>query len=432
MRVTLVRPGYGEMMEGYRLDDGRMEPLSLAILAGMLPPDCEPVLVDERAEPIPYDDPTGLVAISIDTFTARRGYAIADAFRARGVRVVLGGFHATLAPDEAAAHADAVVVGDCEPVWRAVVEDARAGRLRPRYAGPLGPPQPGVFPRRDLLKGKGYLPVSLVQFGRGCPFECSYCAVSSFFGRRHHVRPVEDVIAEIERDDLRLVLFADDNLTIDRPAARRLMAALKGRGIRWACQASVDIALDPRLLDEMAEAGCVGQLVGFEAIEAEELRWMRKPAGARDFAVYQQAVERFREHGLLTWASFILGGDYDTEDSVRRTVAFAIESKFALAFFHILVPYPGTDLYAQLEREGRLRFGGRWWDHPDFRYNTATFVPRHFTPERLGERVVQANRAFYAWPSILSRALEPRTHLRSLTNAAIYARFNQLVRRTST
>jgi radical SAM superfamily enzyme YgiQ (UPF0313 family) len=432
MRITLVRPGYGDMTKGYRLDEGRMEPLSLAILAGMLPPDCEPVLADERVAPIPLDAPTGLAAISIDTFTARRGYALADGYRARGVPVVIGGFHATLAPDEAALHADAVVVGDAEAVWREVVADARAGRLRRRYAGPFGPPQPGILPRRDLLRGHGYLPVSLVQYGRGCPFDCAYCAVASFFGRRHHVRPVEEVIAEIERDDLRLVLFADDNLTIDRPAARRLMAALRGRKVRWACQASVDIAQDPRLLDEMAESGCVGQLVGFEAIEPEELRWMRKPAGSRDFAVYQRAVERFREHGLLTWASFILGGDYDTEDSVRRTVQFAIESKFALAFFHVLVPYPGTDLYAQLAREERLRFEGRWWDHPDFRYNTATFLPRHFSPERLGELTVQANKAFYAWPSILSRALEPRTHLRSLRNAAIYARFNQLVRRTST
>lgn len=432
MRITLIRPGYGELIDGYRLDDGRMEPLALAILAGLLPPDCEPVLVDDRVEPVPFDAPTGLVAISVDTFTARRAYAIADQYRLRGVPVVLGGIHASLAPEEASAHADALVTGDGEGVWREVVEDARRRRLRPRYQGAFGPPQPGAFPRRDLFRGKGYLPVSLVQFGRGCPFDCAYCAVARFFDRRHHCRPVEDVIAEIERDDLRLVLFTDDNLTIDRPAVRRLMAALRGRGVRWACQASVDIAREPALLEEMAASGCLGQLVGFESIDPDSLAWLNKPAGGRDFATYQLAVRRFREHGLLTWSSFMLGADHDTEETVRRTVDFAIDAKFTLAFFHILMPYPGTELYRRLAAEGRLRFGGRWWLDEAFRYNAATFVPRHFSPERLTELTVGANKAFYAWPSILRRAFQAETHLRSLTRAAVFARFNYLVRQTST
>jgi radical SAM superfamily enzyme YgiQ (UPF0313 family) len=432
MKVTLVRPGYGDLTEGYSLDDGRMEPLSLAILAGALPPDCDPVLCDERVAPVPIDDRTDLAAITVDTFTARRAYALADAYRARGVPVVLGGIHVSLAPEEAAAHADAIVIGDAEPVWREVIDDRRRGALRPRYHGPFGLPQGGVFPRRDLFRGKGYLPVSLVQFGRGCPFDCAYCAVSRFFDRQHHCRPVDEVIDEIARDDLRLVLFTDDNLTIDRPASRRLFAALRSRKIRWACQASVDIAKDPWLLEEMAESGCMGQLVGFESIEPDSLRWLRKPAGSRDFETYRSAIERFRAHGLLTWASFILGADHDTEESIRRTVEFAIESKFALAFFHILVPYPGTDLYARLAAEGRLLFEGRWWLHPDFRYNTATFLPKQLSPRELADLTVWANREFYSMSSIARRALEPRTNLRSVVNASVYARFNYLVRQTST
>jgi radical SAM superfamily enzyme YgiQ (UPF0313 family) len=409
-----------------------MEPLSLAILAGALPPDCDPVLCDERVAPVPVDDPTDLAAITVDTFTVRRAYALADAYRARGVPVVLGGIHVSLAPEEAEAHADAIVIGEAEPVWREVIEDRRRGALRPRYRGPFGPPQRGVLPRRDLFRGKGYLPVSLVQFSRGCPFDCAYCAVSRFFDRQHHYRPVEEVIEEIARDDLRLVLFTDDNLTIDRPASRRLFAALRSTRIRWACQASVDIAKDPWFLEEMAESGCLGQLVGFESIEPDSLRWLRKPAGGRDFEAYRSAIEQFRAHGLLTWASFMLGADHDTEDSVRRTVQFAIESKFALAFFHILVPYPGTDVYARLAAEGRLLFGGQWWLHPDFRYNTATFLPKQLSPRELADLTVWANREFYRPSSIARRALEPRTNMRSFLNASIYARFNYLVRQTST
>lgn len=432
MRVTLVRPGYGDLLDGYRLDDGRMEPLSLAILAGMLPEGDQPVLVDERAEPVPLDAPTDLVAITADTFTARRAYQLADEWRARGVPVVLGGVHPTILPEEAAAHADAIVVGDAEPVWRQVVEDARRQALRPRYRGAFGPPQPGVRPRRDLLRGKGYLPVSVVQFGRGCPFDCAYCAVSRFFEREHHCRPAAEVVEEIARDELRLVLFADDNLTVDRPAVRRLLAALKGRGVRWACQASVDIAKDPRLLDQMAEAGCVGQLVGFESIEPLSLGWLGRPEGMRSFETYQRAVEAFRRHGLLTWASFVLGADDDSEASIRRTVEFAIESRVTLAFFHILMPYPGTALHARLGSEGRLLFGGRWWLHPAYRYSAATFVPRRMAPDELSALCAWANREFYRIGSIARRALDLRTHLRSLANAVVFARFNLLVRATST
>ncbi len=432
MKLTLIKPAIGEIIEGYRLNDGRMEPLQLGILAAMTPPDIEVVLYDERLEGIPFEEPTDLVAITVDSITARRAYAISDAFRMRGIPVVLGGIHVTLAPEEASLHADAVVLNDAEPVWPDLISDARKGTMRQKYAAPFGDPQRGILPRRDLFKGKGYLPVSLIQFSRGCPFNCSFCAVSRFFGRVHHCRPVEDVVREIERDNLRFVLFTDDNLTANKSKAKDLCKALKPLKVRWASQASVDLVHDQELLELMAESGCMGQLIGFDSVNSRSLRWMEKTPNLVAYDGYEKAVERLREHGFQVWASFILGNDYDSPETIQNTVRFAIDSKFTLAFFHILVPYPGTVLYARLQKEGRLLFGGKWWLHPEFRYNTATFVPQQLTPEELGEITVWANKKFYSTRSVISRLFDSKTNLGSIMKFLAYVRFNLLIRQTST
>ncbi len=428
----LIRPGFGDIIEGYRLNDGKMEPLQLGIIAALTPPDVDVELFDERVEPIPVDRPVDLVAITVDSITARRAYAISEEFRARGVPVVLGGMHVTLLPDEASAHADAIVIGDAEPVWEKVVTDARTGCLRPVYSGPFGEPQRGIIPRRDLFRGKGYLPVSIVQFSRGCPFNCSFCAVARFFGNSHLCRQVDTVVREIEHDNLRFVLFADDNLTANREAAKGLCRALKPLGIRWASQVSVDLVQDTELLELMAESGCMGQLIGFDSINPTSLRWMNKAPNLRHLDRYHAAVERLRQFGFQVWASFMLGNDYDSPQCIEETVKFAIASKFTLAFFHLLVPYPGTRLYEELRRADRLLYDGTWWTHPGFRYNTATFIPKQMSPAELAEITVWANREFYSARSIFSRTFDTKTNLDSIAKFLLYLRFNILVRNTST
>ncbi len=432
MRLMLIKPDIGETIEGYRLNNGRMEPLQLGILAALTPEDVEVDLFDERVEEIPFDERADLVAITVDSITARRAYAIADDFRARGVQVVLGGIHSTLLPEEASSHADAIVIGDAEPVWAEVVSDARARKLRRVYAGPFGEPQAGVLPRRDLFRRKGYLPVSLVQFSRGCPFNCSFCAVAKFFGSEHNCRRVEGVVREIEHDDLRFILFTDDNLTANRPAAKALCRSLKPLGIHWATQVSIDVVQDRELLELMAESGCLGQLIGFDSLNSESLRWMRKSPNLRHEDRYRSAVDLLRQYGFQVWASFMLGNDFDSPECIMETVRFAIESKFTLAFFHILVPYPGTPLYAEFQHAGRLLYGGSWWLDPRFRYNTATFAPKQMTPEELAQITVWANREFYSARSILARSLDTKTNLGSFMKFLLYVRFNYLVRSTST
>ena len=350
MKITLVKPNIGRMDHSLYVDEARMEPLQLGVLAAMVPPDDEVVLHDDRMEAIPYDAPTDLVAITVETYTARRAYEIAAEFRRRGVTVILGGMHPTLLPEEAAAHGDAIFLGDAESGWREAVEDARAGRLKPVYRAAVGPPQfdGALMPRRDLFHGKGYLPVTLMQFSRGCRHACTFCAVSAYFERCHYHRAIDTVVAEIAAQKRRTIFFVDDNLLGNRRAAKALFRELIPLKIRWMSQGTVDMTRDPELMDLMTRSGCLGMVVGFESLSAENLRGMNKAANLPRCDGYREAIRVVREHRLQLWAAFTLGHDNDTAESIAAAATFAVENRFCFAAFNILMPYPNTPLYRRL------------------------------------------------------------------------------------
>jgi radical SAM superfamily enzyme YgiQ (UPF0313 family) len=431
MHITLVKPTLGRLAEGPFVDEARMEPLQLGVIAALTPAGVDVCLLDDRVDALDYDEPTDLVAITVETFTARRAYEIAAEYRARGVPVVMGGMHATLIPEEIAEHADAVVTGDAETIWAQVVADAHEGRLRPRYDASVGPPQPGIIPRRDLFEGKGYLPLTLIQFGRGCRFRCEYCAVGAYFEHQQHVRPVEEVCAEIQAQRRRELFFVDDNIGADPEAAKRLLRALVPLHVRWVSQASIDQVRDPELLDLFVESGCLGNVIGFESLDPDNLRQMRKATNLVGFDRYKEAVHTLRTRGLQTWAAFLLGYDHDTADSIAATGEWAIANRFTFAAFNVLMPYPGTLLYARLKEEGRLLYDGRWWTHPDYRFNHAAFRPARMTPDQLTEAAWTCRRRFSSPASIVRRALDPRTNLSSPLRFALYCLYNPLYRRES-
>lgn len=432
MKILLVRPGMGDIIKDYNLNDGMMEPLALGVIASLTPSEHLVYLKDDRNEKINFDGDFDLVAITVDTYTAKRSYQIADQFRNRGVPVVLGGIHVSLLPDEAKHHADSIVTGDAETVWEKLLMDFTEDRLQKIYTGEFRIPQNNHLPNRSIFKGKGYLPISIIQYTRGCPYSCSFCSSAAYFNHTQIFREPESIVEEIKRDKLKLLLFADDNITANPDKAKELFEALIPLKIKWAGQASIEMVRDSELLGLMKRSGCLGQLVGFDAMNKDSLIWLNKKSNLRKFTNYQYAIEVLRKYNFQTWASFILGNDYDTLESIKNTVEFAIKSRFTLAFFHLLSPYPKTRIYEQFKSENRLLYDGKWWLQKDYEYNRAAFIPNHMTPQELSDAVVFANKYFYNFNSIKRRLFDTKTNLHSLFNLLLYLKFNFLIRNTST
>jgi len=430
LKITLIKPSLSHLSSGYNLNDGSMEPLQMALIAGLCKGE-ELVFYDDRLERIPFDNPTDLVAITVDSFSARRAYQIADEYRKRNVKVILGGVHVSLLPEEAALYADVILIGDAEPIWKEILTDFKNNTLKKIYKGALDKPQLNCFPDRSIFKGKNYLPVSLLQFSRGCKFNCTFCSVSKFFKHSHQCRKMEDVLYEIEKDKLKTILFVDDNMVADREPLKAFLKELIPMKVKWASQSSIDMINDKELLKLMADSGCIGNLIGFESININTLQWFNKSPNIKGFDNYKKVLEVFRDYGFLTWGSFMIGNDFDTIETIEKTVEFAIKNKFTLAFFHILMPYPGTAVYEQYKKENRLLFDGKWWNHKDYRYNQAAFLPKLISPEQLSEATVKANKDFYAVSSIASRLFDKKTNMRNLINFWVYARFNYVLRKTS-
>lgn len=431
MKITLIKPSLGKVITGYNLNEGSMEPLSLAIIAGLTEETDEVVMYDDRLEIIPFDEKTDLVAITVDSFSAGRAYEISAEYRKRGVKVILGGMHISLLPDEAVIHADSIVTGDAEPVWKNLITDLKKGKLQKIYNGNTEMPQKDCLPKRSIFKGKNYLPVRLMQFSRGCKFTCTFCSVSRYFNNSHQCRRIEDVLYEIEKDKLKTILFVDDNMIANKKELKIFLKELIPMKIKWASQSSINMVSDKELLKLMADSGCVGHLLGYESINLHSLKWFNKSPNLRDFDQYKEAINILRDFGFLTWASFMIGNDFDDADSIKRTVDFAIKNRFTLAFFHVLMPYPGTEIYNQFKKENRLLYDGQWWNHSEFRYNKATFIPKLMTPEQLSEATVKANRDFYSISSISKRFFDYKTNTRNLINLLIFTRFNYVLRKTS-
>ncbi len=402
----------------------------LGVLAGLTPPDVEVVLHDDRMEAIPYDDPTDLVAITVETYTARRAYEIAEEYRNRGVPVILGGMHVALLPDEAMQHADSIFVGDAETGWAQVIEDARQNKLQAKYFAPPGIAQiGGIQPRRDLYKGKSYLPISLMQFSRGCRFACSFCAVSQYFDKKHHLRRIDEVVAEIANQERKFLFFIDDNIASNRVALKELCHALIPLKIGWISQASLDVTQDRELMTLMEKSGCWGNVMGFESINASSLRDAKKSPNIPGFSNYEQEVRILRDHGMQTWAAFSLGYDHDTVESIQATVDFALRSKFTFAAYNILMPYPGTPLYHMLAEQKRLLFDGKWWLHPEYRFNQSAFLPALMTPDELTDACHAARTRYNSASSLIQRFSDWKTNLRSVTRAISFWRYTLLFRK---
>lgn len=401
MRVTFIQPRVGGRPGPQYPRTWQMEPLWAAALAAVTPPEVERDFFDDRQETIPSNHPTDLVGLSVETYTARRAYQLAASFRARGVRVVMGGMHVTLQPEESAQHADAIVLGEAEGVWPQLLKDAARGELRPRYAAPASAAWIAPQPDRSVYAHRDYGRLRLVETSRGCRHNCEFCSITAFYRQRVVFRPVAEVVADIQRSKARLVFFVDDNLLAAPERLHALCEALTPLRIHWLAQIGIRVTEDEGLLRAMRRSGCAGVLIGFESLRSGNLAAMRKPVSG-GAAGYSEALARLRRHRLSVYGTFMFGYDGDTADSFEDTLAFAIRHRFFFAAFNHLVPFPGTPLYARLRSEGRL-VQERWWLDGDYHFGDVAFRPRPFAPEELSALCTSYRRRFYGWPSLVRR-----------------------------
>jgi radical SAM superfamily enzyme YgiQ (UPF0313 family) len=404
MKLTIVHPCVGRRVGEKYIRSWQMEPLAPAVLAGLTPPDVKVRFHDDRMEKIPYDEPTDLVAISVETYTARRAYQIASEYRKRGVRVVMGGFHATLVPEEVSDYAESILIGEAETLWPELIEDFRNGRLRRVYRRAGRPSLDGLKLDRSIFSGKRYLPIGLVEAGRGCQFRCEFCAIQSYFKSTQTRRPAREIVDEVSRLNKKLIFFVDDNITSNIEEAKEFFRALIPLNIRWVSQASINAAHDEEFLRLIKASGCQGLLIGFESLNPQNLKRMHKGFNQMKGG-YEVALANLRRHGIRLYVTFILGYDDDRVDTFEETLEFAMKHRFYMVAFNHLTPFPGTPLYKRLEDEGRLTYD-KWWLDPEYRYGMVPYEPRGMSAEEVRLRCIEARARFYGYPSMLKRSLD--------------------------
>lgn len=427
MKLTLIHPSVGKISGKKYLRAWQMEPLPMAQLTALTPNDVEICFQDDRMEELDYDRQTDLVALSVETYTAKRAYQIASQFRRRDVPVIMGGFHATLCPDEVAEYADCLITGEAENVWQQVIADFKEGKLQNRYDSGSCNLKDSVIPDRSIYKGKNYVKITLLEAGRGCRFNCEFCSIHEFFKKEHHYRPIELIIKEITqlKTKGRLLFFVDDNIISDQEKAKELFTALIPLKIKWVGQADILVANNPELLLLMAKSGCQGVLIGFENLNPANLKLMNKRMN-RSVVEMETAIKKIHEKGMRIYATFLFGYEYDRPEDFNEVLDFCIRNKVFMVGFNNLTPFPGTRLYDRLQQENRLMYN-KWWLDDNYTYGQVPFKSS-LPAELIEQECRRIRRRFYSWRSIFYR-MTNIANINSLLLFTLYLSINTLLRK---
>lgn len=416
MKITFILAAIGKKKDHkYVKTWKKMEPLTIATLKALTPDNIETEFFDDRLELINYDTDTDMVAITFETYTAIRAYQIANKFKERGVPVVMGGFHATLVPEEVAEHADAVFIGNAENSWLECIDDLKKGQLKQYYNA--GSDFSDKLPDRSIFKGKHYTPLGLIETGRGCCFKCEFCSITKCYKNKYYPRKVETILKDIQNTKKLFYFFVDDNIVANQSFAIEFFKKLAPLKIRWTGQGSITVAKNKELLYWMKKSGCEVLLIGFESLDENNLKQMNKYWN--NVKEMGEMVKRIHDTGISLYATFLFGFDYDTKETFDKTVEFALKHDFFFVAFNHMLPFPGTDLYYRLLKDNRM-IDPKWWLNENYKYGDIPYIPKNLEPEELSQLCYDAREVFYRTPSIFRRSM---TLLKRNFNPLLYYLF---------
>ncbi len=447
MKVLLISPERKRKREEAFLF--RLSFLNLPYIASVTPPEVEVRIVDEAYEKVPLDEKFDLVGITAQTPVAPRAYEIAQEFKKRGVPVVMGGVHASMLPEEALGYVDSVVIGEAEEIWPKLIEDLKKGQLKRVYqANGFVNPSTLPIPKRELLNESFYFPLKLIETTRGCPHRCDFCGVSKFFGFRYRNRPISEIDRELQTlfpkgpvmdsflkrtlsfisKDLpyflkrRLLYIIDSNVAGDKRFALDLASLLKEYDLLWYGHAPVSVAFEDNLLKGFANSGCIALNIGFESFSSKNLKAMGKAFNQP--SQYSEAVKRIHDHGIGIMGTFIVGLDDDDPGVFQRIIDFCFHEKLDWALAFIMAPYPGTDSFIRLEREGRIL--SKDWEKYDSLH--VVYQPLLMSVDELEKGMRRIWKEVFSLSSIYKRVLK-RPWIHPLFYGVMNWQFHQLTKK---
>lgn len=393
MNITFIRLNMFE-----HISSDAMKPLLFGIIKSLTPEEHEINFIDERVERLPDEIRSDIIAFSVETFTAKRAYILAKKYKTDRNIIVMGGFHACVMPDEMLEYADSVIIGDAEGTWGRFLADCAAGSPKRKYISDEKLPLPQYREDASVYR-HAYHNIGVYQISRGCKFNCDFCSIKTMYQCVRRKTP-QMVAEELKAAKEKIIFFVDDNLFQDKESAMELFRAIAPLKKKWACQISMDAAMNDDLLKEMKRAGCFLVLMGFESVNQKSLGELHKAANKA--VDYDEVIRRIYRQGLLIYGTFVLGCDSDGTDVFDRTYEFAVRNKMAVTNFNPLIPMPGTGIYRRLQEENRLLYE-KWWISDEYRYGETAFLPKSMTPEQLRDGCLRMRTDFYSVACILKR-----------------------------
>ena len=423
MKIKLIQPAMIQRPMDTKLKTRMAPSLALLTLANLTPKEHEVIIENENVKSINFDEKVDLVAITVTVDVMNRAIEIAKEFKKRSVKVVAGGIHITADPKGAYGYFDAICVGMAERIWQRILFDAQNDSLNEIYNDMLSiSGQEIVSPDYDIIDNSKYLYTNIISTSRGCPFECDFCYNSSQSVHKAYInRPIEDVIREIKTLRTRHIMFIDDNFIGNPSWTKKFLAQIKPLGLKYNAAVTSNIVDMPDILDDLKESGCQSLFIGFESINDKAIDSVNKVQNS--VGKYERLVEELHKRGIMINASFVFGLDEDDSSVFEKTLDWIVKNKIETVTSHILTPYPGTRLYENLHKQGRIT------DFDLSKYNTANVVyrPKNMTQEELYKGYLWIYKEVYSFKNIIKRLPSSKKQwIPYLAFNLLYRRFGKL------